>query len=41
MDAVNRLQDAELAVKTGGGNDTAICAQTLLGLCLRARVLRG
>ena len=41
MDAVNRLQDAELAVKTGGGNDTAICAQTLLGLCLRARALRG
>ena len=41
MDAVNRLQDAELAVKTGSGNDTAICAQTLLGLCLRARALRG
>ncbi len=41
MDAVNRLQDAELAVKTGGANDTAICAQTLLGLCLRARALRG
>jgi len=40
MDAVNRLQDAELAVKTGGANDTAICAQTLLGLCLRARALR-
>jgi DNA polymerase-3 subunit delta len=41
MDAVNRLQDAELAVKTGGANDTAICAQTMLGLCLRARTLRG
>ena len=41
MDAVNRLQDAELTVKTGGGNDTAICAQTLLGLCLRARGPRG
>ncbi|MGB2160205.1 MAG: DNA polymerase III subunit delta, partial [Candidatus Puniceispirillaceae bacterium] len=41
LDAVNRLQDAELTVKSGGVNDTAICAQTLLGLCLRARVLRG
>ena len=41
MDAVNRLQDAELTVKTGSANDTAICAQTLLGLCLRARALRG
>jgi len=41
MDAINRLQDAELAVKTGGANDTAMCAQTLLGLCLRARALRG
>jgi DNA polymerase-3 subunit delta len=41
LDAVNRLQDAELAVKIGGANDTAMCAQTLLGLCLRARALRG
>ena len=41
MEAVNRLQDAELAVKTGGINDAALCAQTLLGLCLRARALRG
>ena len=40
MEAVNRLQDAELAVKTGGVNDTAICSQTLLGLCLRARAFR-
>ena len=41
MDAVNRLQDAELTVKTGGASDTAICAQTLLGLCLRGRAFRG
>ena len=41
MDAVNRLQDAELTVKTGGTSDTAICAQTLLGLCLRGRAFRG
>ena len=41
MDAVNRLQDAELTVKTGGASNTAICAQTLLGLCLRGRAFRG
>ena len=41
LDAVNRLQDAELAVKTGAADDRAQCAQTLLGICLRGRALTG
>ena len=41
LDAVNRLQDAELAVKTGAGDDQAVCAQTLLGICLRGRARGG
>lgn len=41
LDAVNRLQDAELAVKTGAANDQVQCAQTLLGICLRGKALRG
>ncbi|MEE3025260.1 MAG: DNA polymerase III subunit delta [Pseudomonadota bacterium] len=40
LDAVNRLQDAELAVKTGAADDEAQCAQTLLGICIRGRALR-
>jgi len=39
QDAVNRLQDAELAVKTGAADDQAQCAQTLLGICLRGKAL--
>ena len=39
-DAVNRLQDAELTLKTGMNNDQTYCAQTLLGLCMRAQALR-
>ena len=39
-DAVNRLQDAELTLKTGMNNDQTYCAQTLLGLCMRAQTLR-
>ena len=41
LDAVNRLQDAELAVKTGAADDRAQCAQTLLGICLRGKALNG
>ena len=41
LDAVNRLQDAELAVKTGAADDKAQCAQTLLGICLRGKALAG
>jgi len=41
LDAVNRLQDAELAVKTGAADDKAQCAQTLLGICLRGKALTG
>ena len=41
LDAVNRLQDAELAVKTGAADDQAQCSQTLLGICLRGRALHG
>ena len=40
LDAVNRLQDAELAVKSGAADDETQCAQTLLGICLRGRALR-
>ena len=39
-DAVNKLQDAELAIKSGGLDEKIICAQCLLGLCLRAIALR-
>ena len=39
-DAVNRLQDAELTLKTGMNNDQTYCAQTLLGLCMRAQTMR-
>jgi len=39
LEAVNRLQDAELAVKTGAADERAQCAQTLLGICLRGRGL--
>jgi len=40
-DAVNKLQDAELTIKSGRIDENVICAQCLLGLCLRARSLRG
>ena len=40
LDAVNRLQDAELAVKTGAADDETQCAQTLLGICIRGRALK-
>ena len=40
LDAVNRLQDAELAVKSGAADDETQCAQTLLGICIRGRALR-
>ena len=40
LEAVNRLQDAELAVKSGAADDETQCAQTLLGICLRGRALR-
>ena len=40
LDAVNRLQDAELAVKSGAADDETQCAQTLLGICLRGQALR-
>ena len=39
-DVLDRLQDAELTAKTGRINDQALCAQTLLGICLRARGAR-
>ena len=35
FDAVNRLQDAELSVKQGCGNDEIFAGQALLGICLR------
>ena len=38
-DAVNKLQDAELTIKSGGVDERVICAQSLLGLCLRAIAL--
>ncbi len=40
LDAVNRLQDAELSVKTGAADDETQCAQTLLGICIRGRALK-
>ena len=40
-DAASKLQDAELVIKTGKLDERVICAQCLLGLCLRARALRG
>ena len=40
LDAVNRLQDAELAVKSGAADEETQCAQTLLGICLRGRALK-
>jgi hypothetical protein len=36
MDVVNRLQDIELQLKSGGINDQLCTAQSLLGICLRA-----
>ena len=39
-DVLDRLQDAELATKAGRTNEQALCAQTLLGICLRARAAR-
>jgi hypothetical protein len=33
---VNRLQDIELQLKSGGINDQIYTAQSLLGICLRA-----
>jgi DNA polymerase-3 subunit delta len=35
MDVVNRLQDIELQLKSGGINDQLYTAQSLLGICLR------
>ena len=40
LDAINRLQDTELSVKTGAADDETQCAQTLLGICIRSRVLK-
>jgi len=37
FDMVNRLQDIELNIKSKGLNDRTLTAQSLLGLCLRAR----
>ena len=39
-DALNRLQDAEFAIKSGGLDERVICSQCLLGLSLRAKSLR-
>lgn len=39
-DALNRLQDAELSIKSGGLDERVICSQCLLGLSLRAKSLR-
>ena len=36
MDVMNRLQDIELQLKSGGINDRIYTAQSLLGICLRA-----
>jgi DNA polymerase-3 subunit delta len=41
LDAVNRLQDCELQVKSGAVDDKTITAQCMLGLCLRAKALKG
>lgn len=40
FDAVNRLQDAELAIKSGGSDDMTQAGQALLGICLRRKVAR-
>ena len=39
-DALNRLQDAELTIKSGGLDERVVCSQCLLGLSLRAQSLR-
>ncbi len=39
-EALNRLQDAELAIKSGCLDERVICSQCLLGLSLRAKSLR-
>ena len=36
MDIVNRLQDIELNIKSGGFDERILTAQSLLGICLRA-----
>jgi len=40
FDAVNRLQDAELAIKSGGSDDVTHVGQALLGICLRRKTAR-
>jgi len=40
FDAINRLQDTELAIKSGGSNDMTHAGQALLGVCLRRKVAR-
>ena len=40
FDAVNRLQDAELAIKSGGSDDATHVGQALLGICLRRKTAR-
>lgn len=40
LDAVNRLQDCELQVKSNVPDDRIIAAQCLLGICLRAKALQ-
>ena len=39
-EAVNRLQDAEISIKSSGLNERVICSQCLLGLSLWAKSLR-
>ena len=39
-DALNRLQNAELSIKSGSLDERVICSQCLLGLSLRAKSLR-
>ncbi len=39
-EAMNRLHDAELAIKSGSLDERVICSQCLLGLSLRAKGLR-
>ncbi len=39
-EALNRLQDAEITIKSGGLDERVICSQCLLGLSLRAKSLR-
>ena len=41
LDAMNRLQDCELQIKSGAPTDRVLAAQCLLGLCLRAKAMRG